>query len=378
MKKLSFCYVSAQFFPHMGGVEKYTYNLSKELVRQGHSVTIVTSSNQGEKDMDEREGIRIIRLPAYQLMDGRYPIIRKNREFDIMSKFLEKQKFDRVIVNTRFYFLSIWGANLAKKKQIPCILIEHGTAHLKMGSKMTDILAAWAEHMFAAWIKRYHPICMGVSKAACEWLKHFKINAKGVAYNSVEFEKIENLLHACKPFAREKYQIDQNTAMIMYAGRLVKEKGILQLIDAVKEISKTTPVALMIAGDGPLEAEIKKEKGQIHYIGKMEFEQIISLMKECDIFCLPSDSEGFPTVVLEAAACGKCVIATTYGGTGEILLKDEYGVLLKNNKMETIKEGLLSILDHPQARKLKGENLHNFVVKRFTWQNTAEAIINVI
>ena len=73
----------------------------------------------------------------------------------------------------------------------------------------------------------------------------------------------------------------------------------------------------MIAGDGILYQElIEMSDPYIILTGQVDFEHIVKILDASDIFCLPSDSEGFPTSVLEAVAC-KCFVITTYQGGSE-------------------------------------------------------------
>ena len=156
---------------------------------------------------------------------------------------------------------------------------------------------------------------------------------------------------------------------------MIKEKGILQLIEAVKQLADQMPVTLKIAGSGPLESIVKQAEEPIQYMGSLEMKQVIELMSQSDVFCLPSDSEGFPTAVLEAAACGICVVATTKGGTAEILQNEELGVLLKDNRVETIEKGLYAALCDDESRQRKGKRLHDFVISHFTWTQAAKTIV---
>ena len=83
VKKMSkhYCIFSAQYYPHVGGVERYTLYLSRKLIAAGNEVTIVTS-NTGDLSGDEiQEGIQIYRLPCYDLLGGRYPVFKRNKEF---------------------------------------------------------------------------------------------------------------------------------------------------------------------------------------------------------------------------------------------------------------------------------------------------------
>lgn len=66
-------------------------------------------------------------------------------------------------------------------------------------------------------------------------------------------------------------------------------------------------------------------------VGRIDFEQIVALLTDSDIFCLPSFSEGFSTSILEAAACGCYILTTARGGARELLINDEYGCVIQNN-----------------------------------------------
>ena len=102
-----YCIFSAQYYPHVGGVERYTLYLSRKLIAAGNKVTIVTS-NTGNLSGDEiQEGIQIYRLPCYDLLGGRYPVFKKNKEFKKVEKLIRMNQYDLVIINTRFYLHSL-------------------------------------------------------------------------------------------------------------------------------------------------------------------------------------------------------------------------------------------------------------------------------
>ncbi|MBQ7283460.1 MAG: glycosyltransferase [Oscillospiraceae bacterium] len=77
---MNYIIFSAQYLPTVGGVERYTNSLAKELIKYGHSVTVVTSALSSvpmtETDAD---GIQIFRLPCIMLMNGRFPIIKPSK-----------------------------------------------------------------------------------------------------------------------------------------------------------------------------------------------------------------------------------------------------------------------------------------------------------
>ena len=120
---MTICFFSAQYLPTVGGVERYTYNLAKRVIRRGHRAVVVTSALAGlparETDPD---GIEILRLPAFGLMGGRFPVVRPCAEFRHLSKTLWQEiRPDFVVANNLFYTLSLYAAFAAKKRKVPAL-----------------------------------------------------------------------------------------------------------------------------------------------------------------------------------------------------------------------------------------------------------------
>lgn len=379
-----YCIFSAQYYPHVGGVERYTLYLSRKLIEAGNKVTIVTS-NTGSLSGDEvQDNIQIYRLPCYDLLHGRYPVFKKNQEFKRVEKLLREQQYDFVIINTRFYLHSLYGAKFAKSRGIPAIVIEHGTSHLSVNNKLFDTVGGWYEHFLTFLLKKYCKNYYGVSEACCEWSGHFHIKSKGTLYNAVEIEEFQKILGESQIDYRKKYMIPEESRVISFTGRLIPEKGIRQLVSAVKAINlnrienKQLPVYLVIAGDGPLYQEIQKISDSYTIMtGQIDFEHIVKLLDASDIFCLPSDSEGFPTSVLEAVAC-KCFVITTYqGGARELLINEEYGIIMKDNTTELIQENLEKVLENDTYRLRAEEKSYERLVQYFTWNATAKKVMQI-
>ncbi|MCR5217570.1 glycosyltransferase [Treponema sp.] len=82
---------SAQYLPSWGGVEKYTFNLSKELLSRGHKITVVTSNVMNLSDYDYSDGIEVYRLPCINLLNGRFPVLKFwTKKFWKLNKELKK------------------------------------------------------------------------------------------------------------------------------------------------------------------------------------------------------------------------------------------------------------------------------------------------
>lgn len=379
MKK-KYCIFSAQYLPHLGGVERYTYNMAKKLSERGNDVTIVTMNEIKRFSKEEDDGITILRLPGIQLCNERMPIIKLGKEFFVWNDYLQKQEYDLIIIQTRYYPLTLYAARYAKKKKIPSILIDHSTAHIEVGNKLVDSFIVLYEHVMCFMIKKYNCDFYGVSRACSKWLEHFRIKAKGVLYNSVNIDEI-NRISVDNHLIYEEFKIPKDADIILYAGRLVKEKGVQKLVDAMKDLQSAYPkLYLVIAGDGELLEELQKNK--IHnciILGAVSHDRVMQLMKIAKIFCLPTDyPEGFPTSVLEAAACKSYIITTTAGGSKELICNDEYGAILSMNKEYTVlKDAIEKILEDSERREDSVENCYLRVKQKFSWDTVAEQLENI-
>ncbi len=289
-RKRSYCVFAALYFPHLGGLERYTHNLTKRLKERGNQVVIVTSNVYHLKPYEKIEGIHIYRVPCFNILDGRYPVLKLNRQFWKIYRRLRQYQFDMVIVNTRFYFHSLYGMLLARMEKAKCITIDHGTTHLSVHSRFWDTIGEVYEHFLTAIGKQLCKDYYGVSKASCAWLKHFHIKAKGVLYNSIDVDEVEKIRSNTHYSFRTQYHIPTDAVVIAFTGRLLEEKGIINLIHVVERLHKTHKnVYLLIAGDGDLEMEVEAKKSDyIIPLGRIEFEHIVALFAESDILCLPS------------------------------------------------------------------------------------------
>lgn len=379
-KAKSICIVSSQYFPHVGGVEQYVDNLTKELLRRGHFVTLLTSSINGTKSYEKEENFEIYRLPSLQLMGGRFPVLKYNKELRQFTKSFKKRKYDIMLVNMRFYLISLYAVRLAKKMNLRCIMLDHGTSHLNTGGKITSWMGELFEHGIT-WIeKRYCKEFAGVSGATLEWLKHFHIKSDIRLYNAIDLEKMEALKKNGKRNFRKEFDIPEEDIVISFVGRITLEKGIRQLVHAVNKLCETRKnIWLIAAGEGYLMDELKNEScDHIKLIGQVCMGDVVALLNTSEIFCLPSFSEGFPTCVLEAGTCDNYVITTFRGGAKELITDEKFGTILPDNAEEGVYKALNEMIDRPDYRKEAAAKCRERIAANYTWAHTAEKFLSLI
>lgn len=374
------CIFSAQYLPHMGGVEQYTYNLAKALAKKGNQVVVVTSNVMDAAEYEQTDGISIYRIPCVNLMGGRFPVLKVNKDMIKNHKKLMKIKFDFVMINTRFYVHSLYGAVFAKVQRTRCIIIDHGTSHLRLHNKMLDLAENIYEHSITKLEQLFCNEFYGVSMASVEWLKHFHIYARGALYNAVDVDQILQIKKGKLRDYRQEYSIPENAVMICFTGRLIKEKGIYQLITSVCNLNHDNKkYYLLVAGDGEEYQQIEHMKSEeIVLLGRISLEEVIGLLAQADIFCLPSDSEGFSSSVLEAAACKCFVVTTERGGSKELIIDKDHGIIIPDNNVETIMNALKEASVNEAYRKSATDATYDRLTHNYTWDIIAQKVCELI
>lgn len=373
-----YCFFSV-FLPNLGGVERYTYYLAKKLIERGDKVIVVTSNIKDLPEQGDFEGITVLRIPCFKVLGGRFPVLKPNAAFFRLFKTLKGYCIDFAIINTRFYIHSLFGVWFACRKRIKRIVIEHGTNHFTIENKCWDFFGHIYEHFITFMVKRFCADFYGVSNACNQWLKHFNINARSTINNAVDLDEIHRYLSESKIDYRSDLAIAPDDFVIAYTGRLIQEKGILKLIEAVSRINALNKhVFLIIAGDGKIEQTVKSlQTKNIILLGRIRFEEIISLLKAADAFCLPTDyPEGLPTSVLEAIACKCSVITTTAGGSKELIESEEYGIILQDNSVDEIVGALLRVIQDEEYRETITKNSYDRLIRHNTLNIALNQLIN--
>jgi teichuronic acid biosynthesis glycosyltransferase TuaC len=125
---------------------------------------------------------------------------------------------------------------------------------------------------------------------------------------------------------RARLGIDPRARLVTYVGRFVEAKGMHELLDAFAALAARDPDAsLALVGDGVMRGQLAMMVaaaglgGRVHMPGGLEPPQVAEWIAASNVLALPSWSEGYPNVVVEAIACGCPAVASDVGGAGEII-----------------------------------------------------------
>jgi len=140
----------------------------------------------------------------------------------------------------------------------------------------------------------------------------------------------------------------------------------------------------IIGGNGPLskviDEKIKKYSENVTLVGWIPHEKLPEYLNELKLLVLPSYTEGLPTIVLEAMACGTPVLATPVGGIPDVIKEGKTGFILENNSPECIAKNVIKILDFKHLHYV-AERECNLILKRYTFDyavNRYSEILNKI
>lgn len=361
---------SAYFHPHVGGYEKNVYELSRRLAERGFEVDIITCNTQRAPTCEELDGIHVYRIPSWNILGGTYPVPKMNLTTVKILRRLLQRKYDIVNTQTRFMTTSLIGLVFAKIKRTPLIHTERGAKHSVVSSGAVNLISRIYDHTIGTLIVRLASQNIGVSSAACDFVRHLGAKKVALIYNGIDtvvFKKRDTNL-------RRELCLDESSVVITFVGRLIYAKGVQDLIAAFPKVKKRVPnVKVLIVGDGPYKATLETLVNHNHcsenivFLGQKNQDEVIDILSATDIFVNSSYSEGLPTSVMEAASIGLPVVATDVGGTREIIDDERTGVLVKEGDVEQLACKLCELATNAKLRNDLSKNARKLVKQKYNW-----------
>lgn len=164
---------------------------------------------------------------------------------------------------------------------------------------------------------------------------------------------------------------------IIFAGRLSKEKGILNLLETAKKLPSN--IHLIILGTGPEQNAVissTKTQSNIHYLGYQQKNRTIELIRGSDLLVQPSLAEGISSTLLEAMACKTPIVATRVGGNEEVLESDKSAILIEPNNPQIMMDEILNLLDdNKKSDELREQAFKQ--VQNYDWSHVGNLYLNI-
>lgn len=364
--------VTSHYYPFLGGLERQAHMLGRALVRLGCRVTVITGRSEPDMARHERlDGVEVWRLPTHMTSAW-----RRGATFVASLPFVMTVlagRYDVVHAHSISWFLA-GCIPVARLWRRPCLVKipsfgEFGISGLlrrRSGDLLLRLLrkaqtwVALAENIRTELIvngfprERVFTVFNGVDTAL---------------YHPVSLETGREL--------RSTLGLSPKRPLVIYAGRLSPEKGLLDLLDVWPHVQRKTESnpELLICGDGPqreqLETVVRKGSlTSVTFAGSIR--NPAPYYQVADLFVLPSYVEGNSNSLLEAMACGLAALTTRVGGSADMLGNYPQDFLIDPGDRRALASGMIQLLNDKSLRSRLGLDLAKRVAALYSIERIAE------
>ncbi|HMF77541.1 MAG TPA: glycosyltransferase family 4 protein [Bryobacteraceae bacterium] len=341
-----------------GGIETYTREVGRRLASRGHEVTVYSTRGK-DKCVGEWEGMRFIWLPSIKphwaektvgVLVAAYKTLRESP--DILH-------LHSVVAGSLSPLLRFKGA--------PCIVQMHGIEWLRnrWGRAAKAVLKAMERTSLGS-----ADAITAVSQTQCEYFKrHYDLDCE---YISTAAD--------IKDFASPKLICEmgiQPRKYVLFAARLVPEKGAHYLIEAFRRLS--TDYSLIIAGEAPASGgygqqllDLAKGDERIRFLGRVQGRLLEELFSNAALFAQPSELEGLSIGLIEGMSYGTPCLASDIPENREVV--GDAGLLFRNKDVDDLERRLDWVLSNIGATAELAARGRQRVQELFTWERVVDQL----
>lgn len=364
--------ISHEFPPIGGGGANACKFLTKEYVRLGNAVTVVTARYGDTPNYEEVDGVKIFRLTV-------------KREKVDTSTFSEMLSY----LKTAYLFTD----RLCKKENFDACHVFFGipsgpiALHLKRKYKLPYVVRfgggdiPGAQKRFKYVYKMLNPIIRSIWKNAKYLVANSQVlRDKALAYeNKYPINIISNGVDSDYFKRSLPYEV-KDDIRILFVSRIIEGKGLQYVIPRLKEINDKVgkKVVLTIVGDGPYRKNLEElvddeNRGFVRFLGRKEGTDLLDCYNQANLFILPSLSEGMPNVVLEAMSMELPIVMTDCGGSKELVSGN--GIVSPINEFVG---SLIDVCKDPKQMIKYSKNSGERARELFSWNTKAKENLKLL
>jgi glycosyltransferase involved in cell wall biosynthesis len=310
-------------------------------------------------------GAAVVTAPPDRLAQARLMLLR-----DMSSLEAGARHAGIDVLHSHFAVDAVYGQVLARRLGLPHVVTLHGFDVTRSDTSLLRSLrpALINAVLFRRELQRSGAMFLCVSEFIREraLARGFPEARTRLHYIGIDVEKLAPDSTPAEP------------DLIVHIARLVEKKGTLYLIDALALLARDGVAArLAVLGDGPLRGELEAHAARagvadrVRFLGACPHPEVVQWIRRAAAIAVPSvtarsgDEEGLPTVVLEAAALGRPVVACDAGGTAEAIVDGKTGFVLPQRDPEALARALHVLLTQPAARQAMGEAARTHILEHF-------------
>ena len=350
------------------------YEIVKNLAKEGVEVTVLLPKI-GWKGKIRAKVVEIpqkIGFGIYDLDFESYVFdLEKKEEVEklnrVFAKFSEKMEFD--IVHVHDWMTIPAGIEIKKRKGVPLILHIHSTEY----DRTNNNPRRWVVEMERKGMEEADAVIVTSRYMKNQVVWRYGIDPKKVfvVYNGVDKGKFARKIGGIKKPGEK---------IVLFVGRLTVQKGIWHLLQAARRVIEVDPsVRFVIVGSGPdfgylvnLAIELGLERNVI-FTGRIPEEELLAAYRIADVFVMPSVSEPFGIVALEAMAAGKPVIVSKTSGVSEVI---DHCFKVDFWDIELMASRILELLHYKPLAYEMGKNGKK-EAERLGWDSTAREVLKI-
>ena len=368
-------HITHYFLPREGGEERYAYYLGQELIERGHEMWVLTSSLPGCPPVEVIDNIKVVRFRTVAT------ILRNPITPGMLLYGRRLPGFDLIHAQNEHSFITNAAVLLKHRLHLPLVLTCSG--RLVFGNPLADAIErAYTSTIGKAILKSADRVIV-LSLSEEQRLKALGVNKDRTVVIPTGLN-----LTTWTPYALQddsdflsKYHLN-NRRVILFTGGITERKGIRYLIEAMPTVTKAHPdVICLLVGSGSYRGEAERLASElgldshIRFTGFVPQAELALAYKSCEVYVLPSLSEGLPATILEAFAFSKPVVATEIDGTVDYF-RDVALLVPPRNSRELASE-LVRVLDNPALASDMGRRGRSLVESNFTWQQHVEGVLKL-
>jgi 1,2-diacylglycerol 3-alpha-glucosyltransferase len=364
-KSLKIVFFTDTYTPSVDGVVTSIINAKKELERRGHKVYIFTSGNIGVRPIAEISknvfaihGIKFPKYPQYRVALFTLPLSAKFNSI----------KPDIVHIHTPFT-VGLSGLAMAKINKLPTVSTFHTffTSRKVMkeygiSGKMGQRLMTKYSWPYARFFFNKCDAVIAPTYAAEAILRRNGINNLRVVPNAVDTKRFRPKKASLK--LRRSLQHKPKDKIVLYVGRLSKEKRLDVLIKAADEL-RDEDITFVIGGTGPYQQALRKmvyskRLHNVKFVGFINDKDLPGYYSAADLFCTPSTFETQGITVLEALASGKPVVGAAYPIMEEIIKPGKNGEIFKAGNHISCAHKIEKVINNLKSYKYAADSIQNY------------------
>lgn len=352
---------------HVGGLGRHVRHISKALSNLGIEVTVLTRAATGsgwERDGD----VRVFRQAPYSLHPPDFLTWAVEFNIALLEGFMrETSPGGFNLIHAHDWLVAYAARALKHALNCPLVATIHATEHGRNGGIHNPLQAHISQTEWWLCYEAWKVICCsGYMKEEIQTLF------------SVPGDKIEVIPNGISPEWFTQVGRRDDNPLILYAGRLVPEKGSETLIEAMPAVLEEFPSAtLVVAGTGPLEPALRAKTYElglgrvVTLAGHLDDVRLRELYSRAWVACFPSSYEPFGIVALEAMASRTPVVVGDTGGFREIVDHGKDGLRVTPGNPKELAAAIKAVLrDREWAFRL-GTSAREKVWERYSWETVA-------